>query len=118
MSRKVARLIRGTGHEPAAHATAWWADASAPISACIGRTPCYLRAEMWADAAAEFMRAHGVIEAPVLDELGHPVGTVSVAELETGDALRPVEEDTEEMQLRDPRSRTWPASLRLSPGFH
>jgi CBS domain-containing protein len=56
-------------------------DASVPVSSYMSREVPYLRADMWIDAAASHLRAHGLDEVAVLDGDGRPVGCVSLADL-------------------------------------
>lgn len=67
------------------------ADASVSIADGMTRDVRYVRPAMRAHAVADYLRQHGEREAPVVDELGRPVGVVAIEELEAMPASRVAE---------------------------
>lgn len=57
-------------------------DASAPLADGMTRDVRYVRPAMRADAVARYLRDHAEAEAPVVDELGRPIGVVTLEDLE------------------------------------
>jgi CBS domain-containing protein len=64
------------------------ADASTPLAETMTRDVRYVRPAMRAHAVAHHLRQHGEHEAPVVDELGRPIGVVTLADLDDSPAAR------------------------------